>query len=112
MGAKAFTREQKQEGAKMKTCVGCGAPILSGDDCKFCGASQVQPEQPKQKRKGRGPSKKPTLFNTSLRLSREVMDYFNTHHPYSKQAKIREILTEYVNSQQQGANNGNSKEIN
>ena len=62
-----------------------------------------------KKRKGRGPSKKPTLFNTSLRLSREVMDYFNTNHPYSKQAKIREILTEYVNSQQQGANNGNSK---
>lgn len=61
-----------------------------------------------KKRKGRGPSKKPTLFNTSLRLSREVMDYFNTHHPYSKQAKIREILTEYVNSQQQGANNGNN----
>jgi uncharacterized protein (DUF4415 family) len=61
------------------------------------------------KRKGRGPSKKPTLFNTSLRLSREVMDYFNTNHPYSKQAKIREILTEYVNSQQQGATNGNSK---
>jgi hypothetical protein len=109
MVATAFTRKQKQEGAEMKTCVGCGAPILSGDDCKFCGASQVQPEQPKQKRKGRGPSKKPTLFNTSLRLSREVMDYFNTHHPYSKQAKIREILTEYVNSQQQGANNGNSK---
>jgi uncharacterized protein (DUF4415 family) len=113
MGAKAFTRKQEQEGAKMKTCKGCGAPILSGDDCKFCGLSQQeQPEQPKQKRKGRGPSKKPTLFNTSLRLSREVMDYFNTNHPYTKQAKIREILTEYVNSQQQGANNGNSKEIN
>jgi uncharacterized protein (DUF4415 family) len=59
------------------------------------------------KRRGRGPSKKPALFNTSLRLSREVMDYFNTHYPYAKQAKIREILTEYVNSQQQGANNGN-----
>jgi uncharacterized protein (DUF4415 family) len=113
MGAKAFTRKQEQEGAKMKTCKGCGAPILSSDDCKFCGLSQQeQSEQPKQKRKGRGPSKKPTLFNTSLRLSREVMDYFNTNHPYTKQAKIREILTEYVNSQQQGANNGNSKEIN
>ena len=62
------------------------------------------------KRKGRGPSKKTAHFNTSLRLSREVMDYFNTNYPYSKQAKIREILTEYVNSQQQGANNGNSKE--
>jgi uncharacterized protein (DUF4415 family) len=97
----------------MKVCRGCGAPILSGDDCKFCGASQVEEpkqEEPKQKRKGRGLGKKPSLFNTSLRLSREVMDYFNTHHPYTKQAKIREILTEYVNSQQQGANNGNSKE--
>jgi len=61
-----------------------------------------------KKRKGRGPSKKPTLFNTSLRLPREVMDYFNANYPYSKQAKIREILTEYVNSQQQGAKNGNS----
>lgn len=81
---------------------------MSGDACKFCGAPQV--EEVKPKRKGRGPSKKPTLFNTSLRLPREVMDYFNTHHPYTKQAKIREILTEYVNSQQQGANNGNSKE--
>jgi uncharacterized protein (DUF4415 family) len=60
-----------------------------------------------KKRKGRGVGKKPPLFNTSLRLSREVMDYFNANYPYSKQAKIREILTEYVNSQQQGANNGN-----
>ena len=95
----------------MKVCKGCGAPILSGDACKFCGASQTeepkQTEEVKPKRKGRGPSKKPTLFNTSLRLSREVMDYFNTNHPYTKQAKIREILTEYVNSQQQGAKNGN-----
>ena len=61
-----------------------------------------------KKRKGRGVGKKPPLFNTSLRLPREVMDYFNANYPYSKQAKIREILTEYVNSQQQGANNGNS----
>jgi hypothetical protein len=36
------------------------------------------------------------------------MDYFNTHHPYTKQAKMREILTEYINSQMQGANNGNN----
>jgi hypothetical protein len=57
-------------------------------------------------KKGRGKGKRPALFNTSLRLTTEVMDYFNTYHPRSKQAKIREILTEYVNSQQQGANNG------
>ena len=59
-----------------------------------------------QLKKGRGKGKKPALFNTSLRLSTEVMDYFNTYHPRSKQAKIREILTEYVNSLKQGANNG------
>ena len=61
-----------------------------------------------KKRKGRGPSKKPSLFNTSMRLPKEVMEYFNTHHPYSKQAKMREILTDYVTSQKQGANNGNT----
>jgi len=60
-----------------------------------------------KKRKGRGVGKKPPLFNTSLRLPREVMDYFNANYPYTKQAKIREVLIEYVNSQQQGANNGN-----
>jgi hypothetical protein len=43
-----------------------------------------------------------------MRLPKEVMEYFNTRHPYSKQAKIREILTEYVDSQKQGANNGNT----
>lgn len=64
-------------------------------------------EELKPKKKGRGPGKKPSLFCTSLRLPKEVMEYFNTNYPYSKQAKIREILTEYVNRQQQGANNGN-----
>jgi uncharacterized protein (DUF4415 family) len=55
------------------------------------------------KRKGRGVGKKPALFCTSLRLSQEVMDYFNDHYPHSKQAKIREILTEYVNQQKERA---------
>lgn len=54
------------------------------------------------KRKGRGVGKKPALFCTSLRLNKEVMDYFNLHYPFTKQAKMREILTDYVN--QQGAN--------
>lgn len=58
-----------------------------------------------KKRRGRGPGKKPTLVNTSLRLPREVMDYFETFP--NKQVKIREVLTEYLNSQQQGAKNGN-----
>lgn len=51
-------------------------------------------EQPK--RKGRGPGKKPALFCTSIRLSKEVMDYFNKYHPRDKQAQMRAVLTEYV----------------
>jgi hypothetical protein len=55
--------------------------------------------KPEKKRKGRGPGKKPALLCTSLRLPREVMDYFDTNFAYTKQAKMREILTEYVNNQ-------------
>jgi len=55
--------------------------------------------KPEQKKKGRGVGKKPSLFCTSLRLTKDVMDYFNTNFAYTKQAKMREILTEYVNNQ-------------
>ena len=52
-----------------------------------------------QQKKGRGLGKKPALSCTSLRLPKDVMDYFNTNFAYTKQAKMREILTEYVNNQ-------------
>ena len=55
--------------------------------------------KPEQQRKGRGLGKKPALACTSLRLPKEVMDYFNTNFAYTKQAKMREVLTEYVNNQ-------------
>jgi hypothetical protein len=55
--------------------------------------------KPEKKRKGRGLGKKPALLCTSLRLPKEVMDYFDTNFAYTKQAKMREILTEYVNNQ-------------
>ena len=55
--------------------------------------------KPEQKKKGRGVGKKPALFCTSLRLTKDVMDYFNTNYAYTKQAKMREVLTEYVNQQ-------------
>ena len=42
---------------------------------------------------------KPTLMCTSLRLPKDVVEYFTINYPYGKQAKIREILTEYVNNQ-------------
>ena len=51
-----------------------------------------------KKRKGRGLGKRPAMFNTSVRLPQEVMDYFTEHHPYSKQAMMREVLLEYVRS--------------
>ena len=59
----------------------------------------------KPKRKPRGPGKKPALRPTSLRLPKEVMDYFNEAYPYRKQAKIREILEDYVRNQTQGESN-------
>ena len=55
---------------------------------------------PKQ-RKARGPSAKPALFCTSLRLPKEVMEYFNANYPYTKQAMMREILTEFINKQKE-----------
>ncbi len=45
-------------------------------------------------RKGRGPGKKPALVCTSIRLPKEVMDFFSLFP--DKQAKMRDVLTEYV----------------
>ena len=56
------------------------------------------------KRRGRGPGKKPAMPVTSLRLPKYVMDYFNLAHPQGKQAKIREVLTAYVDQQIKGGN--------
>jgi uncharacterized protein (DUF4415 family) len=56
------------------------------------------------RRRGRGVGKKPALTCTSIRLSKEIMDYFSEHHPFTKQAKMREILTEYVNNQKEREN--------
>ena len=60
--------------------------------------------KPEKKRKGRGPGKKPALICTSLRLPKEVMDYFDQFP--NKQMKMREVLTVYVNSQTQGEIDG------
>ena len=66
----------------------------------------IEELKPIRHRGGRGPAKKPTFVHVSLRLPREVVDYFKVHHPNDTQKKAREILTAYVNSQTQGANNG------
>jgi hypothetical protein len=59
----------------------------------------IEELKPITKRKGRGLGKKPSLYCTSLRLPMEVMDYFNTNYAYTKQAKMREVLTEFVKQQ-------------
>lgn len=52
------------------------------------------PQYVTQARKGRGLGKKPALISTSIRLPKEVMDYFEIFP--DKQAKMRDVLTEYV----------------
>ena len=56
---------------------------------------------PKQ-RKARGPSKKPTLVGISLRLPKEVIEYFNANYPYTKQAMMRAALTEFISRKEEG----------
>lgn len=71
-------------------------------------------EEAKPKKRGRGPGKKPKLFGTSIRLPMNVMEYFNTHYPNTKQAKIREILTNFVSDQSQqtqGESNGPQENV-
>lgn len=51
------------------------------------------------KRKGRGPAKKPALTSTSIRLPKDVLAWFTATYPNSKQAKMREVLTDYFISQ-------------
>ena len=61
--------------------------------------------KPEKKRKGRGLGKKPALMHMTVRVPKEVAEFLEAHYPYTKQAKIREILTNYVN---QELSNGNS----
>ena len=49
-----------------------------------------------EKKRGRGPGKKPTLVLTSIRLPMYVMDYFKLVHPNNRQVKMREALELYV----------------
>jgi hypothetical protein len=55
----------------------------------------IEELKPIKKRKGRGLGKKPAMFCTSLRLPLNVMEYFERFP--NKQAKMRDVLIEYVN---------------
>jgi len=59
-----------------------------------------------KKKYGRGLGKKPALRHLSLRLPVELHEFFDSHYPYKKQAKIREILTTFMNKE---LNNETSK---
>jgi hypothetical protein len=59
-------------------------------------------------RRGRGPGKKPALECTSIRLPAYVLNYFNEVYGHKKQKVIREILSKYVDSQLNGANDGST----
>jgi uncharacterized protein (DUF4415 family) len=52
----------------------------------------------KPPKKRRGPGKKPPMLCTSLRLPKEVMEYFDQFP--NKQTRMREVLTEFVKRQQ------------
>lgn len=62
----------------------------------------------KRKPGQRGPGKKPALECTSIRLPAYVMNYFNEVYGSRKQKAIREVLTQYVDSQLKGVNNANA----
>lgn len=65
-----------------------------------------EPHQGQVKKRTRGKAKRPAMFNTSMRIPVEVVEFFDKHYPYSKQAKMREVLLAFVKSQTEGANHG------
>jgi uncharacterized protein (DUF4415 family) len=44
----------------------------------------------------RGEGRKVALVHLSLRIPQEVMDFFDQKYPYKKQAKMREILANFM----------------
>jgi len=47
-------------------------------------------------KKGRGKGAKPALVYFPLRLEKYVVDYFDKHYPATRQAKIREVLANFI----------------
>jgi hypothetical protein len=52
--------------------------------------------KPSKKRVGRGLGKKPALLLINIRVPFEVVEYFNTHYPLTKQVQMRQVLIDYV----------------
>jgi uncharacterized protein (DUF4415 family) len=52
-----------------------------------------------KKKYGRGDGRKPALMHLSLRIPSDVFDFFSKRYKYTKQAKMREILTDFMNKE-------------
>jgi len=51
------------------------------------------------KRKGRGLGKKPAKVYLPVRVDQDVVEFFDKYYPSTRQAKIREILNDFINKQ-------------
>jgi uncharacterized protein (DUF4415 family) len=58
-------------------------------------------------KKGRGLGKRPALVCTSIRLPKDVMEYFKQTSADGHLVAMRQVLVNYVN-QHKGESNGNS----
>ena len=58
-------------------------------------------------KRGRGLGKRPALVCTSIRLPRDVMEYFKQLSPEGHLVAMRQVLVDHMNKQK-GDTNGNS----
>lgn len=62
------------------------------------------------KRKGRGLGKKPAMVYLPIRVDKSVVDFFDEHYPSTRQAKIREVLNDFIKQQRGLYEKENDKE--
>lgn len=77
-------------------------PEWTEEDFKKARPAMDLPEVAEVLRKGRGPQKKPRKVPTSIRLSPEVLDYFESLGP-GWQTKVDEVLKEYASKKNKAA---------
>jgi hypothetical protein len=53
-------------------------------------------------KKGRGKATKPALVYFPLRLDKYVVEFFDEHYPATRQAKIREVLANFIKGEAGG----------
>jgi hypothetical protein len=53
-------------------------------------------------KRGRGKATKPALVYFPLRLEKYVVEFFDEHYPATRQAKIREVLANFIKGEEGG----------